>query len=175
VDWLYFPKLRYVFYAYFNVFPFGSVRNGYIKWKGRKLKEQQILSCYVFVPQPGTMCGIPLLFLHVLHNHHVQVGTKVCLWGRYLDEIYILYGNWFIVTRYSRIWYLSCRNKNCPYSWICFSSLNHIIQIRWMLNDISVNDIYEIKCNANLMQLGNFIDVFLARHVSGTYAHHQEH
>ena len=25
------------------------------------------------------------------------------------------------------------------------------------------------------MQLGNFIDVFLARHVSGTYAHHQEH
>jgi len=26
----------------------------------------------------------------------------------------------------------------------------------------------------NLMQQGNFIDVFLARHVSGTYAHHQE-
>jgi len=25
------------------------------------------------------------------------------------------------------------------------------------------------------MQLGNFIDVFLAPHVSGTYAHHQEH
>jgi len=25
------------------------------------------------------------------------------------------------------------------------------------------------------MQLGNFIDVSLARHVSGTYAHHQEH
>jgi len=24
------------------------------------------------------------------------------------------------------------------------------------------------------MQQGNFIDVFLARHVSGTYAHHQE-
>ena len=22
---------------------------------------------------------------------------------------------------------------------------------------------------------GNFIDLFLARHVSGTYAHHQEH
>ena len=33
----------------------------------------------------------------------------------------------------------------------------------------------EIKCNANLMQLGNFVDVFLARHVSGTYSHHQEH
>jgi len=25
------------------------------------------------------------------------------------------------------------------------------------------------------MQQGNFIDVFLARHVSDTYAHHQEH
>ena len=25
------------------------------------------------------------------------------------------------------------------------------------------------------MQLGNFIDVFLARHVPGTYTHHQEH
>jgi len=34
---------------------------------------------------------------------------------------------------------------------------------------------HEIKGNANLMQLGNFIDVVLARHVSGTYAHHQEH
>jgi len=32
----------------------------------------------------------------------------------------------------------------------------------------------EVKLNANLMQQGNFIDVFLARHVSGTYAHHQE-
>ena len=28
--------------------------------------------------------------------------------------------------------------------------------------------------NANLIQLGNFTDVFLA-HVSGTYAHHKEH
>jgi len=25
------------------------------------------------------------------------------------------------------------------------------------------------------MQQANFIDVFLARHVSGTYAHHQKH
>jgi len=33
----------------------------------------------------------------------------------------------------------------------------------------------EIMRNANLMQQGNFIDVFLARHISGTYAHHQEH
>ena len=33
----------------------------------------------------------------------------------------------------------------------------------------------EIILNANLIQRGNFINVFLARHVSGTYAHHQEH
>ena len=33
----------------------------------------------------------------------------------------------------------------------------------------------EIMWNVNLMQQGNFINVFLARHVSGTYAHHQEH
>ena len=31
-----------------------------------------------------------------------------------------------------------------------------------------------VTWNANLMQQGNFINVFLARHVSGTYAHHQE-
>ena len=33
---------------------------------------------------------------------------------------------------------------------------------------------HEIIWNANLMQQGDFINVFLARHVSGTYAHHQE-
>jgi len=34
---------------------------------------------------------------------------------------------------------------------------------------------HEIILNANLMKQGNFINVFLARHVSDTYAHHQEH
>ena len=34
---------------------------------------------------------------------------------------------------------------------------------------------HEIIWNANSMQQGNFISVFLARHVSGTYAYHQEH
>jgi len=33
----------------------------------------------------------------------------------------------------------------------------------------------EIKWHANVMRLGNFIVVFLARHVSGTYAHLQEY
>jgi len=31
-----------------------------------------------------------------------------------------------------------------------------------------------ITRNVNLMQQGNFINVFLARHVSGAYVHHQE-
>jgi hypothetical protein len=34
---------------------------------------------------------------------------------------------------------------------------------------------HEIMWNANLMQVGNFIGVFLAQHVSGTNAHRQEH
>jgi len=34
---------------------------------------------------------------------------------------------------------------------------------------------HEIMWNANLMQQGNFIDIFLVRHVLGTCAHHQEH
>jgi len=33
----------------------------------------------------------------------------------------------------------------------------------------------EIKWKANLMKLGNFIDVFLARRGWGEYANHQEH
>jgi len=34
---------------------------------------------------------------------------------------------------------------------------------------------HEITRNANLMQQGNLIDVFLAQHFLGTYANHQEH
>ena len=46
----------------------------------------------------------------------------------------------------------------------------------WYEHTISrILEVEEIKLNANLMQLGNFIGVFLVRHVSGTYAHHQEH
>jgi len=32
-----------------------------------------------------------------------------------------------------------------------------------------------IMRNANLMQQGNFIDVFLALRISGAYAHHQDY
>jgi len=34
---------------------------------------------------------------------------------------------------------------------------------------------YIIMCKVNLMEQGNFIEVFTALRVSGAYAHHQEH
>ena len=46
------------------------------------------------------------------------------------------------------------------------------------LNQLSVLSFFVLGCilnKSNSMQLGNFIDIFLARRVSGTYAHHQEH
>ena len=42
---------------------------------------------------------------------------------------------------------------------------------KWFIKEMT----NEIMWNANLMQQGNFIDVFLAWHVSGTYTYHQEH
>jgi len=53
---------------------------------------------------------------------------------------------------------------------------NFIAQYSFNNEDcLTVHLPHEIKWNANLMNLGNFVDVFLARHVSGTYAHHQGH
>jgi hypothetical protein len=52
------------------------------------------------------------------------------------------------------------------------------LKYTWSETDFIVgqtNVLHETKWNANLMQRGNFIDVFLVWHVSGTYAHHQEH
>jgi len=46
--------------------------------------------------------------------------------------------------------------------------------VRKLEDCLTVHLPHEIMWNANLMQHGNFIDIFLARHVSGTYAHHQE-
>jgi len=34
---------------------------------------------------------------------------------------------------------------------------------------------HKMMWNANLIQQGSFIKVFLAQYVSGTYAHHREH
>jgi len=54
--------------------------------------------------------------------------------------------------------------------------------IHWQAEDEYWDQMQEINLkqrrimwNANLMQQGKFIDVFLVPHVSATYAHHQEH
>jgi len=57
------------------------------------------------------------------------------------------------------------------------SYLNHLVLCELLILEgyLTVHFTHEIMWNTNLMHLGNFIDVFLARHVSGAYAHHQEH
>ena len=55
---------------------------------------------------------------------------------------------------------------------------NYITYVGFMLNAwrcIETKERSEIIWNANLAQQGNFVNVFSARHVSGIYAHHQEH
>ena len=61
--------------------------------------------------------------------------------------------------------------------WIHDSFTTHWRSLKFKLFEgcLTVHLPHEIKWNANLMQLGNIIDVFLTIHVSGTYAHHQEH
>ena len=54
----------------------------------------------------------------------------------------------------------------------CCEIKKKLLKIRGCL---TVHLPHEIMWNANLMQQGNFINIFLARHVSGTYTHHQEH
>ena len=64
-----------------------------------------------------------------------------------------------------------CDPKHC-YS---FQECNNEGRNNKLEGCLTVHLPHEIMWNANLMQLGNFIDVFLARHVSDTYTHHQEH
>ena len=64
------------------------------------------------------------------------------------------------------------RNRNKQiYVRVASKAELHNLGVRALVENIHI----EIKWNANLMQLGNFSDVFLAWNVSGTYAHHQEH
>ena len=53
-----------------------------------------------------------------------------------------------------------------------YGLIPYIKQITFRFQNIKYG---EIEWNANSTQLDNFIDVFLALHVSGIYAHHQEH
>jgi len=53
--------------------------------------------------------------------------------------------------------------------------LSQITKYQIVESCLTVHLPHEIMWNANLMQQGNFIGVFSALHVSGAYAHHQEH
>ena len=55
------------------------------------------------------------------------------------------------------------------YAWRSPFTYSHV------LYKVNSNDMFRGMWNANLMQQGNFSDIFLALHVSGTYAHHQEY
>jgi len=63
---------------------------------------------------------------------------------------------------------LSAVSKFCLFAIRCTSGLSQKPILKFNVHFI------EIMWNANLMQRGNFIDVFLALYVSGAYAHHQE-
>ena len=54
-------------------------------------------------------------------------------------------------------------------------SVKCVITLGLLEGCLTVHLPHEIMWKANLMQHGNFIDIFLARHVSGTYAQHQQH
>jgi len=55
---------------------------------------------------------------------------------------------------------------------LAFALQQYILKPEGCLN---VHLPHEIMWNASFMKQGNVNDIFLARHVSGTYAHHQEH
>jgi len=76
----------------------------------------------------------------------------------------ILQGNWNKIKYHKRFIYLENPKRfvvDCPR--VFFEGC------------LTVHLLHEIIWNAKLMQQGNFIHIFLARYVSGTYTPHQEH
>jgi len=65
-----------------------------------------------------------------------------------------------------------CKGEKSSYEQVSYSEW---LPRKCLEGCLTVHLPHEIKWNANMMQLGNLIDVFLARHISGTYTHHQEH
>ena len=77
---------------------------------------------------------------------------------------------WFCVSLY---WHFLSLKSECAKFVHCRYGYRRDTQK--LVGCLTVHLPHEIIWNANLMQQGNLINVFLARHVSGTYAHHQEH
>ena len=73
-----------------------------------------------------------------------------------------------------KYFYFLCPFRNKEY-WLPKKNAISGLSISQVVGCLTVHLPHEIIWNANWMQPGNFINVFLARHVSGIYAHHQEH
>jgi len=127
-----------------------------------------------------TFCRLYLPFLTVELSFIVrtmdslQLSAEFCTWreGAAVRIAQNVRGEWRLVDR--------CRlySNGRLYSGLSspFNDTRIIFKVWGTKQKALLTNInYEIKWIANLMQLGNFIDVFLARHVSGTYVHHQEH
>jgi len=71
--------------------------------------------------------------------------------------------------------YLNFKHFTILYHVSCIQQLlTWFYVVLWFLEGcLAVHLPHETKWNTNLLQLGNFIDVFLDRTVSGIYAHHQ--
>ena len=103
-------------------------------------------------------------------NHHLK-NEGSCYSHTQISTFYVLVPSW---------------KWSLPWGVIVFVYMQHICntvasrallccqeQKCWHVKMKGSND--EIMWNAILMQQGNFIDIFLAWHVSDAYAHHQEH
>ena len=79
----------------------------------------------------------------------------------------------FLVHKIFTFYINGALNCKCPASGP--KGLNDQYSVEQWEGSAQMSHPYEMMWNANLVHQGNFIDIFLARHVSGTYAHHQEH
>ena len=117
-----------------------------------------------FDPKLGEMSPHP----HTLFNTNFNIIFPFTSGSRTTRIQFTLFGLSELLTR------LSSLREGCGYI-VCQRAHFFLKTEAVRSTETSVNFYKnEIKLNAISMQLGNFIDVFLARHVSGTYAHHQE-
>ena len=98
---------------------------------------------------------------HVPLLHNFIPVTLYSLHSKSVCSSYSILGSLYLV-------FISYRKRNLRWGHILSMLQPYRTNMKWTWS-------YVIIWNANLMQQGNFIDVFLARHVSGTQARHQEH
>ena len=98
----------------------------------------------------------------------LQSWRKILYFRRF--QVWLIYICHYINIQHDRQCKYNNTEARSPSHFCCRKTIN--IKLEGCL---IVHLPHEIIWNANLMQQDNFINVFLARHVSGIYAHHQEH